>query len=197
MRRGSFDSPFKSLPSPYISCCNNFAFAHSFNKISKHNYHTCYQNPGTNCCDLVIDSIFRKIIIISSWHSKPAHDKHWEIECIEPDKYYPEGNLGYFQIIHPSKHFRKPIMKGCEYPHACTAKHYIVEVSHNKGSVGEVNVDRQCALNKSCKSTYREEENKGKGKEHRGFERDGALIESGSPIEYLNCTGNSNNKSKE
>src|ERR1039457_4376212 len=95
MRRRSFDCPFQCLPSPYISFCNYFAFAHSINKISKHNYHTCYQNPRTNSCDLVVESIFREIIIISSWHSQPAHDKHWEIECIEPDKYYPEGNLCY------------------------------------------------------------------------------------------------------
>ncbi len=83
-------------------------------------------------------------------------------------------------------------MDAAEVAHYRSAHHDVVEMRDDEIGVVDVHIHSQAGENKPGQATNREQTDSAQGIEHWSVIRDGTLVESGSPVEDLDCRRNGN-----
>ena len=185
--------PFKSRSAPRIIPCF-FTLKKAMEKIAKHHDQPGDENPRAKSSCQMKGPKLREIVVISSGHSFPAQQEHGEIEDIKSDEHNHPCPYCRFPVIHPAKHLREPVMKGCEKAKSHPAEDDVVKMAWYPVGIVEVHIGCQCPLDQACKSTDRKEKDKGETEEERGFDDDRAFVQSRNPVEDLDCAGNGHQK---
>src|SRR5208282_6800530 len=138
--------------------------------------------------------VLRGIIEIPARHPVEAEDKHAEIEQVESDENKQPADFSLPLAVHPSEHFREPVVECGQKRHAHSAEHDVMEMGHNKISAVQVQVCRERPDYQPGKSSYRKKENKRERKIHRSIKLNRTLIQGSHPVQHLYPARHSNNK---
>ena len=91
--------------------------------------------------------------------------------------------------IQASGNFRPPEVEAAEISHERAADHDVVEVGDDEVGVGDVDIDAESGQEQSREAAHGEQANEAEGIEHGRVVMDGALVESGGPVEDFDGGG--------
>src|ERR1039458_7217758 len=123
--------------------------------------------------------------MIAPRHPQISQNELREKRQVESQEDDERGELGPTLRIHAAGDLGPPVMQAAEVGHDGAAHHDVVEMRHHKVSVGNMHVEPQGGYKEASKPTDGEQSDEAEGIEHGGGERNGALVESGRPVEYL------------